>query len=236
MSSQKDQHDACARTAGGLRSAVVDLSHHQRAVDFRVLRHLGVQAVIHKASQGAGYADPRYRTRRNLAASQNLLWGAYHFGTGDAVAGQVNNFLAQVSGHEGALLVLDVEPNPGGTSMSLAQAEEWVLEVRERTGRPVVVYGGGDYLRDSLQPPADSPLGQGGLWWARWGSDPGQHLPAPWAAWSLWQHTDGQFGGAPMGCPEATAGEPCDRSAHRGEAADLAAWWAAGGLPGAVAP
>lgn len=211
-------------------STVLDLSHHQPWVDFRRVRAAGVVGIIHKASEGAGYQDDALARRRDLCASVGLLFGAYHFGTGADPVRQAQRFLGMV--RPGDLLALDVERNPSGTSMSLAQAETFAEAVWQAARVRVVVYGGGDYLRDVLRPPASSPLGRGGLWWSRWGDVPPTSLPAPWKTWSLWQHTNGEVGAEPRACDGVGRDGRCDRSVFNGDEAALRAFWSAHALAG----
>jgi lysozyme len=65
---------------------VVDISYHNGDIDLAAARNAGIVAAFHKATQGAGYADPLYATNRATAQAAGILWGAYHFGTdGDGV-------------------------------------------------------------------------------------------------------------------------------------------------------
>ncbi len=76
--------------------AVIDLSRGVTVSDFRRVRQSNILAVIHKASEGGDYADTAYATRRPQAEAAGLLWGAYHFGTGQwSGEQQAAFFLAQ---------------------------------------------------------------------------------------------------------------------------------------------
>lgn len=205
------------------RSIVVDLSHHQGSVDFTQVAAAGVLGVVHKATQGTRYVDDRFAPRRELARSRGLLYGGYHFGTTGDVDGQVRSFLAQLRPED--LAVLDVERNPGApASMTLAEAERFVLAVRDARGAFPVVYGGGDYLRDVLRPGPDSVLGVCPLWWASYTSVAlrPDRLPACWRGADLWQHTEGVHGFE----PHVLAGVgPCDRDAWGRSDEELRAFW-----------
>lgn len=63
-----------------------------------------------------------------------LLWGAYHFGTGADGTAQAQHFLDLVGTFDNTLLVLDFEQNPGGDSMTLQQARDFVIQVNKVTG------------------------------------------------------------------------------------------------------
>src|SRR5437870_8817789 len=63
-------------------NVVVDLSHHNRVADFNAVTADGIVGIIHKATQGFRFTDPKYQDRRSRALEVGLLWGAYHFGVG----------------------------------------------------------------------------------------------------------------------------------------------------------
>ena len=80
---------------------VLDLSHHNCGpsgdpddpIDFAAVAAFGVKGIIHKASQGVSIRDKKYGERRRDAVAAGLLWGAYHFATGDDADAQVKWFL-----------------------------------------------------------------------------------------------------------------------------------------------
>lgn len=166
---------------------VVDLSHHNRVSSFVRVRKAGIRGVIHKATQGRAFIDRKYAGRREwLGETTDLLWGAYHFGTGDPVAGQVAHFLDVVKPDGRTLLALDYEPNPNGKTMSLAQARQWLKLVHESTGQRPVIYSG-HLLKEQLGGTADAFLSQHRLWIAQYGPRP--QMPPGWATFWLWQRT-----------------------------------------------
>src|SRR5712691_3939817 len=117
-------------------NAVIDLSHHNQNLDFRQIREQGgILGVIHKATQGLRFQDPTYLAHRASALSSNLLWGAYHFGSGSDGVEQAQYFLDCVSPEAQTLLVLDFEANPHGPSMTLEEARAFVIHVQAVTGR-----------------------------------------------------------------------------------------------------
>ncbi len=199
--------------------AVIDLSHFNTVNSFAAARQDGIIGVIHKASQGTGYTDPTYAQRRPQAVAAGLLWGAYHFATGDDPIVQAQHFLAAAKPDDATLLALDVENNPGGTTMTPGGAKAFLAEIGQRTGRPCVLYCG-DYLKQQLAAAPDPTFAAYPLWYAAYTSAP--QIPATWQSWTMWQYTDG-VNGPP---PHAVAGiVQCDRSAFNGDEAALRAFW-----------
>ncbi len=201
---------------------IIDLSHHNSVSDLSALKAAGVQGIIHKATQGAGYSDPQYAPRRQAITAAGMLFGAYHFGTGGDAEGQAEHFVA-VAGKE-PLLVLDFEDNPQGQTMTLAEAEQFVQQVRQLTGRYPGLYSG-HTLAEALaaagiSKPSETALSNCWLWQARYGKEPTP--PAPWSAWTLWQYTDGVVN---TSTPPLPGVGPCDRDRFNGTAEELERFW-----------
>src|SRR5262249_41318540 len=122
-----------------IRLMVVDLYHGDRVASFARARQAGVYGIIHKASEGAGMVDPKYARRRVRGRQAGLLWGAYHFGTGDAVEAQVDNFLKAAAPDNHTLVALDYEDN-GAATMSLGQARQFLAASESRLARKAGLY------------------------------------------------------------------------------------------------
>ena len=202
-------------------NAVVDLSHHNGNVDFAAAKADGIAAVFHKASQGLGYVDPAYASNRARAEAAGLLWGAYHFGTGDDPDAQADHFLAAAGDLAGTLLVLDFEPNTQGASMSLAQARTFVQHVQAKTGKWPGLYSG-SLIKQELGAGSDAVLANCWFWLSEYG--PAAKVPPCWKSWTFWQYTDGNIGPEPHSVAGIGA---CDRDQYNGTIDGLRAFWAA---------
>jgi lysozyme len=202
---------------------VIDLSHHNANDDFQRIRAAGVVGVIHKATQGTGFVDDKYAPRKPAALAAGLLWGAYHFGTGDGVDAQVSHFINTVQPDGSFVLVLDFEKNttPPMNSMSLDQAKQFLTAVEQQTGQKPVLYTG-SFLTDTCGSAAIPDLAQYRVWWARYSNTP--HLHATWPSFWLWQYTDGQ-NGQPVKSVDGVG--PCDCNTFTGDEAALRQSWLA---------
>lgn len=89
-------------------NVVIDLSH------INAVKGDGITGVIHKATEGLGYVDPKYHARRGQALAAGLCWGAYHFGASDYGAVQAQHFLSAVNLGEHDLLVAGLRAEHGG--------------------------------------------------------------------------------------------------------------------------
>lgn len=202
---------------------VIDISHHQKIVDFKKARAAGVVGVVHKATQGTHFVDGKYAARKKAALQAGLLWGAYHFGTGNDVDRQVSHFLQATKPDSTFLLVLDFEKNEQKpeNSMSLAQARAFLNELEKRSGQHPTIYTG-HYMYDVAGNKPDAKLAQYRVWWARYGEI---SKPQPtWPDYWLWQYTDGHHGPKPR---HVDGIGYCDCDHFDGSEADLRASWLA---------
>ena len=221
--------------------AVIDISSNVTVTDFAAVRRSGILAVIHKVSEGGDWFDPAYAQRRHQAESAGLLWGAYHFGTGQySGVQQANAFLRAAQPGATTLMALDVEVNDRrpANSMRLAQAEQFVQTVQQATGRLPMVYThprwangekmgrGGRTLGGVIAP--GSLLSRCDLWLADYRESP--EVPNAWAGrgWKIWQYmADETVSNAAYGAtPRAIDGvSHCDRNLFNGDTAELSRFW-----------
>ncbi len=211
-----------------LTAQIIDVSHHNGDVDFDALRRAGVLAVIAKATQGTRFVDPRYAGYRKAATQLGLLWGAYHFGTCEPVADQLDHFLATADLRTADLACLDFEENTSAAaSMTAEQALQFVQGFKSRMpsrGYPVLY--GGAWLKQLLNGKPYPGLSNCPLWLAQYG--PHAELPPGWSAYKLWQHVEGRAGGTGL--------DRFDSSLFDGTQAQLRAEWPFSGAVASAAP
>ena len=180
---------------------IVDLSHHNGTVDFARLKAAGVDAVIHKASQGTGYVDPMYASRRAAAKAAGMPWGAYHVvEPAQGARAQIDHFLDVVgrSPSPELRLALDVElPTTLPVPTVAARYDDAAEYLERRVGYVVLVYTYPWYADAGYC----AGLGDELLWMA----DYDGHLDVP-AAWGhdikrclIWQQGQRQVPGASAG-------------------------------------
>lgn len=211
---------------------VIDISHYQGLVDFNGVVNEPIAGVICKASFGITGRDNTYPIREPQAKASGLLWGAYHFGTGEGTGqAQAQNFLTAINfdGSTQDLIALDFEPNTDangnalGPTMTLDQARGFVTSIFQSAGRYPLIYSN-HFLAAQLQGNADSVLSNCPLWIAEYMLSPAAlpTVPAGWDNWTLWQYTDGAVGQL----PHTVLGiGGCDRDYYIGSADDLRNRW-----------
>lgn len=211
-----------------INARVADIYHGDAVHDFAAAHAWGLRAVIHKATQGAWVADPLYTGRRKAALAAGLLWGAYHFNTGQPIAAQCKQFLSHAEPDAATLVALDFEDN-SASNMSLAQALQFLETIDAAVGRPCALYTGNRLKETITHASADQRkvLGARKLWLCEYGPVPrmtdANGTPLPWGAPYLWQYTDGSVGPTPHGVPGL---QPhLDLNHYAGTDEELAATW-----------
>lgn len=211
---------------------VIDISHHNSGpirgeIDFAAVGNAGIWGVICKASEGTGYADPTYDSRRALIKAAGLLHGAYHFNSGEDVTIQVERFFAQAEPDDSTCMVLDLERQTqlGLGQMDLPHTLEFLHQVETGLGRKAKLYSG-DVLKSfntaNLGPLDQQFLFSHDLWLAQYGAR--AVLPRGFSKYWLWQYTGDGFGPPPHSIA-GESGQGCDLNVFDGTRDQLTASW-----------
>ncbi|GAA4800061.1 lysozyme [Streptomyces ziwulingensis] len=196
-------HDGVDGAPSGVRVAQtegVDVSSHQKDVDWPALWRSGVKWAYVKATEGTSYRNPYYAGQFGGAHDVGMIRGAYHFATPDGSGGaaQADYFVDNGGGwsKDGRTLpgVLDIEYNPYGAtcygksqSAMVSWIRSFVDRYRERTGRDAVIYTSTNWWTQCTGNHAGFGAANP-LWIARYASTPGP-LPAGWEYHTMWQYT-----------------------------------------------
>ena len=215
---------------------VIDVSHHNGAIDWPAVAAAGIALAVIKATQGTGFVDPAFARNRNAAVQAGVLTVPYHFLDIADPDSQAAHFLAVSELAPGQPAMIDWE-----TAATLSSVVAFGRAVADRTGRdPLAYYGfaqltqaSPDLSRWPLMLPAyprgDRPGDYRLLVERAPRLPPGR--PAIWAR---------SGGGAPRPYDfhqYTPAGRvagivtPVDRSIWVGSLANLQAWYATGALP-----
>jgi GH25 family lysozyme M1 (1,4-beta-N-acetylmuramidase) len=179
-----------------------------------------------------------FHTRRTVAKALGLKWGAYHLGRPGNPVEQANNFLAFAEPAPDDLIALDIEDNDPEQWMSLEDAEEFVRQIRRRTGRFPILYTNDNtasYIaanRDRYRLLSRLPL-----WYARYKPEIGSHFPkGNWPSYALWQFAT-HANCDKSSCPYRVEGTPLDIDVNVAAMSpdELREQWPFGGLLGTAA-
>ncbi|MBD9555575.1 glycoside hydrolase family 25 [Ensifer sp. ENS03] len=134
-----------------------------------------------------------YQTRRMIARSHGLLWGAYHLARPGNPVDQANHFLDYADPRDDELMVLDLEGIDPDKYMSLEDAAIFAGHIKTRTGRYPILYTNhitAKYI--AAHRAKHRLLSRLPLWYARYKPDIRQVFPmGNWDSYALWQFSSG---------------------------------------------
>jgi lysozyme len=82
----------------------IDVSHHQREIDWKSVKAFGVHFAYLKATEGADFTDPKFADNWKSSSEAGVVRGAYHFFTfGTSGQAQAANFISRVPAELDAL-------------------------------------------------------------------------------------------------------------------------------------
>ncbi len=140
----------------GKRVWGLDLSHHQRQVDWdRLVANDPPDFIIFKATEGITHKDTRYRNHIREARERGIVCGAYHFFSFRSPGGdQARHFLKVADPGKGDLIpVLDVEYSRRMPSADWIRKEvrAFSKEVERQLGVRPIIYCACDFYRKYLE-------------------------------------------------------------------------------------
>lgn len=151
----------------------------------------GGDTVAHCKTMWRKYAVSRelYQTRRIIARSQGLLWGAYHLARPGNPVDQANHFLDYAEPREDELMVLDLEGTDPENYMSFEDAAIFAGHIKARTGRYPILYTNHITAKQiAANRSQHRLLSRLPLWYARYKPDIRNVFPmGNWDGYALWQ-------------------------------------------------
>jgi GH25 family lysozyme M1 (1,4-beta-N-acetylmuramidase) len=151
-----------------------------------------------------------YKTRRALAKSLGLKWGAYHLARAGNPIDQANHFIDFTEPQPDELIAIDIE-DIDPQFMSLEDAEEFARHIKRRLGRYPVLYVNGSTAKHIAFNRDTYPLlSRLQLWYARYKPGIGEHFPkGNWDNYALWQFAS-QVNCGKFSCPYRIEGANSD--------------------------
>jgi lysozyme len=169
----------------------VDVSHWNGAIDWTRAAASGQSFGIAKATEGVTFKDPSFQGNWAGMKSAGLVRGAYHFFRPVDDGAQQADFFLQTVGAlgEGDLPpILDWEVTDSvSNAVDVAAVQQFVDEVRARTGLKTIVYTSASFLATVGNPTQFGNVVP--LWDAHWGVTC-PNIPNSWSNWTFWQYAD----------------------------------------------
>ncbi|AWI56218.1 glycoside hydrolase family 25 protein [Sinorhizobium fredii] len=151
----------------------------------------GGDTVAHCKTMWRKYAVSRelYQTRRMIARSQGLMWGAYHLARPGNPVDQANHFLDYAEPRDDEMMVLDLEGIDPDNYMSLEDAAIFAGHIKARTGRYPILYTNHITAKQiAANRHQHRLLSRLPLWYARYKPEIRDVFPmGNWDRYALWQ-------------------------------------------------
>ena len=126
----------------------IDVSRHQKTIDWKKVAADNVQFVYIKATEGATYQDPMFKKNIEGAQKAGLLVGVYHyFRMTSSPEEQFENFKKAMKDYKMDLVpMIDVEPSKkemAGKSVKDLQKnlDKFIALIKAEYGVPPMIYG-----------------------------------------------------------------------------------------------
>lgn len=190
---------------------VIDINHANYVQDtpgplggFASVKAAGIAFLIHKATEGLTFVDPRYQARRAawmtgipVPITDTLQitprFAAYHFFHGEDPKAEAEFFLETARLQFGDDAVVDWEAVPGSGFVPSADAvDEFCNVVEAELGFSIIVYSG-NAAKEQLKG-KDPRFAKRRLWLAQYNT-PSPIVQESWSSPWLWQNNGGQSGG-----------------------------------------
>ncbi len=168
---------------------VIDVSHHQGAINWSLVKSDGVLGAYIKATEGKTGLDEKHDDNAKGAAAAGLPVGFYHYAhpeNNDPLA-EAAKFVGAVKGYNAVFPhALDVEGKAGtvGAVKLTAWCMAWLQEVERLSGHPTMIYTGASFAKTYL----GKQLAAWPLWIAHYGVE-APMANSTWDSWSVFQFT-----------------------------------------------
>jgi len=172
----------------------IDVSHFQGTIAWSELAASEIRFGFIKATEGAGYVDPKFAANWLGARTAGVTRGAYHFFRPAIPAQtQAESFLRTVGTLQPGDLppVLDLEAPAAWSQLAVAdrvaRVIAWLETVEKRSGATPIVYLSPSFAGEVLK---NAPsLARFPLWLAHHTDNGAPELVEPWTSWTFWQHS-----------------------------------------------
>ena len=175
----------------------IDISSYQGdETDFLNKHKDSLGFVFCKATQGATYVDPDFKTNWSTIKSDGFLRGAYHFYmSSDDPSSQATNFTTTIQGIESTDIAPVIDFESGGIDSTQTIQEvvngltQFINAVEKKLGRKPMIYTDIPTADKYL---TDSSFSSYALWVANYNGKDQPDLPTTWsqAGWTFWQRGD----------------------------------------------
>ncbi len=171
-------------------------AYHKNPIDWELLaKHKRVAAIIHKATEGINFSDPRYIERKTKAKSSGYKWGSFHLIARGNTIKQAEHYLSVIGKTStDELMALDVECTAEtrcenkNFKVRIKEMKLFLNYVKRKTGRYPILYANQSVTADiTSRFRNDTLFPKIALWYARFKQHVTNFPKQIWKTYALWQ-------------------------------------------------
>ena len=167
----------------------IDVSYYQGQIHWRRVQNAGIRFAFIRVSDGLTNRDSMFEKNWSGAKQAKIRRGAYqYFRPEESAIAQADLVIAALARDPGELPpVIDVEATGGKSPKQIErQIRLWVERIRTKLHVEPIVYTSPAFWRDAV---GSADLSRQPLWLAHYTAEC-PRIPAPWTAWTFWQHSE----------------------------------------------
>lgn len=171
-------------------------AYHKNSIDWNKLREdKRVAGIIHKATEGETFADPKYQSRRNLAKANGYKWGSFHLLKKGNPIKQAEFYLNNIGPDTSdEIMALDVECTENTScdalkyKVSVEEIKTFLIYIKQKTGRYPILYANRFVVEElSEKFSNDEIFTKTPLWYARFRKKVDDFPEGIWKTYTFWQ-------------------------------------------------
>lgn len=166
----------------------IDVSHHQKKIDWNAIKADSIHFVFMKATEGKNFLDPRFKKNWRNAQQQKIIRGAYHFYRPSVHSTiQAQHFIKTVQLASGDLPpVLDLEVTDNRPKQIIIDgARNWLIAIENHYGIKPIIYTNRDWYEKYIEGNFEDYV----IWMAAYTIVPRPKLSDD-TQWHFWQYTN----------------------------------------------
>lgn len=162
----------------------IDISNHQGEINWHALPHDKINYVFIKATEGATYNDPFFKSNWENASKHNFLKGAYHFFAVDTNGTeQAKAFIAQVPKEKNVLPpVIDLELIGENREKIIKEIRIFIKKIEAHYGVKPIFY----INKNTFHAYVKGVFSEYIIWYSDYATEPNLDE----SIWTFWQYTE----------------------------------------------
>lgn len=171
-------------------------AYYKNSIDWKKLKtDKRVVGILHKATEGETFVDPKYDSRRSLAKENGYKWGSFHLLKNGNALKQAEFYLDKIGNNSAdEIMALDIECtentecNVPEYKVTYDEIKSFLNHIKLKTGRYPIFYANQSVVKDlTKNHPNDKLFSKIPLWYARFKSNVTDFPKGIWNTYTFWQ-------------------------------------------------